>query len=252
LEALVDLLVAASPLRASNPVQGILLRVSDTRPHSGTNLFGTAVGVYSPPLHRSSSRQTVPSTALTSRPALFPTTPLPCRLVPTCLVPFLSLYFAPVDLLVAESPLRASMSAQGTPVRILLMASSVQRSSISFRYSIPFLSLYFTPVGLLVAESSLRASIPAQGTPVRVLLMASSVSTYITLFLQSCNSIPFIVFYAGRSARSRVVPWRQSPCPGHTRTCAPDGELRFNVHYTILSVIHFHSFHCILRLSICS
>jgi hypothetical protein len=140
----------------------------------GANLLGTIVGVCSPPLHRSSSRQTVPSTALTSRPALFPTTLLPCRVVPTCLVSFLSLYFARIDLLVAESPLRAIVPA-GTPVRMLL--------------------------------------------------------------------IPFIVFCAGRSARSRVVPSRQYPCPGHTRTCAPDGGL---------SVIRIHSFHCILHRSICS
>jgi hypothetical protein len=152
---------------------GALFYCSDSMP-CGANLLGTIVGVCSPPLHRSSSRQTVPSTALTSRPALFPTTLLPCRVVPTCLVSFLSLYFARIDLLVAESPLRAIVPA-GTPVRMLL--------------------------------------------------------------------IPFIVFCAGRSARSRVVPSRQYPCPGHTRTCAPDGGL---------SVIRFHSFHCILHRSICS
>ena len=84
----VDTLLAASPRSTSTPSQSTLegglppLPTSFPRPGTrgypleppttpaGTNLFGNAVAVYSPPLHRSYHSQQAPPTALTS--ALFP------------------------------------------------------------------------------------------------------------------------------------------------------------------------------------
>ena len=53
------------------PAPGADVEPPTTTP-AGTNLFGKAVAVYSPPLHRGYHSQLVPPTALTSRLALFP------------------------------------------------------------------------------------------------------------------------------------------------------------------------------------